>query len=115
MPSRQAAPSAEDDNIMIRPMRGDGEQTRARIIETAGHLMAENGFAQTTSKSICEAAQVNMAAINYYFGSREGLYIACWKMCMTVCSTGNFWNAWPTRPSRPAGRCSAFWQPSVRA
>ena len=76
MPSRQAAPSAEDDSIVIRPMRGDGEQTRARIIETAGHLMAENGFAQTTSKSICEAAQVNMAAINYYFGSREGLYIA---------------------------------------
>lgn len=75
MSSRQAAPAAED-SIVMRPMRGDGEQTRARIIETAGQLMAENGFAQTTSKSICEAAQVNLAAINYYFGSREGLYIA---------------------------------------
>ncbi|MDO4920277.1 MAG: TetR/AcrR family transcriptional regulator [Phascolarctobacterium sp.] len=56
--------------------RSDGLETRAHIIECAGRLIAERGFAQTTSKSICQAAQVNMAAVNYHFGSREGLYIA---------------------------------------
>lgn len=56
--------------------RSDGLETRAHIIECAGRLIAERGFAQTTSKSICQAAQVNMAAVNYHFGSRDGLYIA---------------------------------------
>lgn len=56
--------------------RSDGLETRAQIIECAGRLIASRGFAQTTSKSICQAAQVNMAAVNYHFGSREGLYIA---------------------------------------
>ncbi len=57
-------------------MRGDGAETRARIIECAGRLIAENGFAKTTSKSICALARVNLAAVNYHFGSREGLYHA---------------------------------------
>lgn len=56
--------------------RSDGLETRAHIIECAGRLIASQGFAQTTSKSICQAAQVNMAAVNYYFGSRDGLYMA---------------------------------------
>lgn len=56
--------------------RSDGLETRAHIIECAGRLIAGRGFAQTTSKSICQAAQVNMAAVNYHFGSRDGLYIA---------------------------------------
>ncbi len=57
-------------------MRGDGAETRARIIECAGRLIAENGFARTTSKNICALARVNLAAVNYHFGSREGLYYA---------------------------------------
>lgn len=56
--------------------RSDGLETRAHIIECAGRLIASRGFAQTTSKSICQAAQVNMAAVNYHFGNRDGLYIA---------------------------------------
>ncbi len=56
--------------------RGDGAETKARIIECAGQLMAQNGFAKTTGKAICEAAHVNTASINYYFGSRDGLYVA---------------------------------------
>lgn len=56
--------------------RRDGLETRAQIIECAGRLIAAQGFAQTTSKSICQAAQVNMAAVNYHFGSRDGLYMA---------------------------------------
>ena len=76
MASKHTVSPAGEAGAGARCARVDGEQTRARIIETAGQLMAENGFAQTTSKRICETANINMAAINYHFGSREGLYLA---------------------------------------
>jgi AcrR family transcriptional regulator len=50
-------------------------ETKNLIIDCAAKLIAEYGYAKVTSKSICEKAKVNMAAINYHFGSREGLYI----------------------------------------
>ncbi|MCQ2443976.1 MAG: TetR/AcrR family transcriptional regulator [Mailhella sp.] len=49
---------------------------RTRILETAVRLFADLGYAETTSKMICREAGVNIAAVNYYFGSREDLYRA---------------------------------------
>ena len=54
--------------------RVDGEITRQRILDAAGKLFAINGFAETTSKSIALEAGVDLASINYHFGSRNGLY-----------------------------------------
>ncbi len=48
--------------------------TRSLLLDTAGQIFAERGYAETTSKEICEAAGANMAAVNYYFGSKEKLY-----------------------------------------
>jgi AcrR family transcriptional regulator len=45
-----------------------------RIIEAAGPIFAQKGFVAATVREICAAAQVNQAAINYYFGSKESLY-----------------------------------------
>ena len=59
-----------------RSSRADGDRTANRILEAAGPLFARLGFAETTSKSIAEAAGVDMASINYHFGSRSGLYEA---------------------------------------
>ena len=59
---------------MAKRRRKDGEATRAQIIETAGALIATQGFAHTTSKSIAEKAGVDLATINYHFGGRDGLY-----------------------------------------
>jgi AcrR family transcriptional regulator len=70
-PRRAAVPAAR-----ARRTRADGTVTRAGLVETAGRLFAERGYADTTGKAICERAGVNMAAINYHFGSREGLYLA---------------------------------------
>ncbi len=56
--------------------RKDGDITRKTLIECAGCLIAKQGYLKTTSKSICEMAQVNSAAINYHFGSRDNLYVA---------------------------------------
>ncbi|KEA64672.1 Transcriptional regulator YbiH, TetR family [Marinobacterium lacunae] len=56
--------------------RTDGDATRALILEAAGQLFAERGYLDTTSKAICAKAGTNIAAVNYHFGSRDGLYLA---------------------------------------
>lgn len=54
--------------------KSKGEKTKEFLIDCAGQIIAIKGFKDTTSKEICELAGENMAAINYHFGSREGLY-----------------------------------------
>lgn len=56
--------------------RIDGQSTRAALLEAAGQLFAEQGFAHTTNKAVAEAAGADTASINYHFGSRDGLYQA---------------------------------------
>ncbi len=56
--------------------RSDGEETRQRIIECAGRIFARDGYYKATSKEICQRAGVNQAAVNYHFGSRDGVYEA---------------------------------------
>lgn len=51
-------------------------QTRLQLLETAGQVFAEQGYARATSKEICERANANIAAVNYHFGSKDGLYAA---------------------------------------
>jgi AcrR family transcriptional regulator len=53
--------------------------TKKRIIETAGNIFAELGFQNTTVREICKHAGVNIAAINYHFGDKKGLYLAVLK------------------------------------
>lgn len=59
-----------------RRARPDGDDTRERLLEVAGRLCAERGVAHATSKEICARAGTNLAAVNYHFGSRDGLYAA---------------------------------------
>jgi AcrR family transcriptional regulator len=59
-----------------RALRTDGEATRLRILEAAGALFALHGYAGTTGKAVAERAGVDLASINYHYGSRGGLYQA---------------------------------------
>ena len=61
---------------MTRASRTDGSATRSHLLETAGQVFAERGFAGGTSKEICERAGTPLASVNYHFGSRESLYEA---------------------------------------
>ena len=47
--------------------------TRTRILDAAESLIAGNGFRNVSLRQITGAAEVNIAAVNYHFGSREGL------------------------------------------
>jgi AcrR family transcriptional regulator len=49
------------------------DATRARIVAAAEQLFAERGFAGTTMRDLTTAAGTNLAAVNYHFGSKEGL------------------------------------------
>ncbi|QHN65019.1 TetR family transcriptional regulator [Bergeyella cardium] len=42
-----------------------------KILEAAEELIAEKGFEETTVRNICQKANINVAMISYYFGSKE--------------------------------------------
>ena len=49
------------------------DRTRTAIITAAERLYAERGFADVTLRDIVAAADVNLAAVNYHFGSKDEL------------------------------------------
>src|SRR5215468_10830647 len=55
---------------MTRP----SEFTRERILKAAVRLFAERGYEATSIRTIAARANVNQAAINYHFKSKDGLY-----------------------------------------
>jgi|SRR5664280_637658 len=59
-----------------RSVRSDGVATRAQILQVAGRIFAAKGFERATSREVCIAAGINMAAVNYHFGGKDGLYDA---------------------------------------
>lgn len=58
------------------PRTVPGDATRKRLLEAARHLFSERGFAAVTVRDITRAARTNVAAINYHFGGKLGLYEA---------------------------------------
>jgi TetR/AcrR family transcriptional regulator, regulator of cefoperazone and chloramphenicol sensitivity len=51
-------------------------ETCRRLIAAASEEFAQHGFASARIRAIADSAHVNLAAVNYYFGSKEGLYRA---------------------------------------
>jgi len=49
--------------------------TRERLLEAAGHVFAEHGYHATTVREIVKRSGANIAAVNYHFGGKLGLYI----------------------------------------
>jgi TetR/AcrR family transcriptional regulator, regulator of cefoperazone and chloramphenicol sensitivity len=48
--------------------------TRAALVEAAARLFAARGFRRVTVRAICREAGANVAAVNYHFGDKLGLY-----------------------------------------
>jgi AcrR family transcriptional regulator len=68
------------------------DTARERIVEAAGEIFAEKGFDAATVRDICHAAGANIAAVNYYFGDKQRLYVE------TVVQAHRWWVARATLP-----------------
>src|SRR5262249_45489995 len=55
-------------------MRQRDRETRERVLKAAAQLFADRGFKKVTVRDICRAARANVAAVNYHFGDKGGLY-----------------------------------------
>ncbi len=59
---------------------GGAEDTRQALIAAAGELFAQQGYDATSTRSIADAAGVNLGAIHYHFGGKQALYLACFAI-----------------------------------
>lgn len=60
------------------------KQTKTRIIEAAEYLFALQGYGQTSMREITARADVNLASVNYHFGSKKNLIQAVLKRYFDV-------------------------------
>lgn len=58
--------------------------TQQRVLQAACRVFAEKGYRDATIAEICEAAEANIAAVNYYFGDKESLYDAVWNHAFEI-------------------------------
>jgi AcrR family transcriptional regulator len=65
-------------NIVHAPRQAPRRRpsTREQLLETAGQVFSEKGFAGATGKEICERSGANAAAVVYHFGGMDKLYAA---------------------------------------
>jgi TetR/AcrR family transcriptional regulator, regulator of cefoperazone and chloramphenicol sensitivity len=71
---RPAQPPAANGGLGKVPRPMPDRETRARLLEEGRKLFAAQGFRRVTVREICTAAGANVAAINYHFGDKLGLY-----------------------------------------
>jgi AcrR family transcriptional regulator len=78
----------ESEPVVTRESKGPApeiteENTRAKILNAAGEVFAEQGFEGATVRAITERAGVNVAAVNYHFRDKAELYT---RVVLDACS-----------------------------
>lgn len=82
------------------------EELRDRLIDAAGQAFAERGFAGASVRDICRAAGASVAAINYHFGDKQSLYVACLERAQ--CSETALILSGATGTAAPVARLHGF-------
>jgi AcrR family transcriptional regulator len=64
--------------MSLRPVKPPHE-TRTRILDAAEELFMQHGFEGTSMRHLTSRAGVNLAAVNYHFGSKDALIEAVFR------------------------------------
>src|SRR5918995_5698455 len=64
--------------MSLRPVKPQHE-TRTRILDAAEELFMQHGFEGTSMRQLTTQAGVNLAAVNYHFGSKDALIEAVFR------------------------------------
>ena len=68
--------TATGKNTVGRPAGRDRERVRSDLLEAARQHFLKSEFKAVSLRQIAESAGVNPAMVNYYFGNKQGLYLA---------------------------------------
>ncbi len=79
-------------------------QTHLRLIEAAGEVFAEKGFRAAQVRDICRRASANVAAVNYHFGSKRGLYEAVLRHAHALINESYPFDTPPAKKTSPQRR-----------
>lgn len=58
------------------PRKRDAKRTQAQLLRAATEAFAEDGFSGTTVDDIAARSETTKRMVYYYFGSKDGLYMA---------------------------------------
>ena len=83
-------------------------------MSAATSLFSQKGFAGASVRDICTTAEANIAAINYYFGSKDVLYTEVVQAVAAACDSGEPVPCLADDPSDPEGQLVAWIQWFIR-
>jgi AcrR family transcriptional regulator len=90
--------------------------TKDRILGSAEELFALHGFAGTSLRQVTTRADVNIAAVNYHFGSKENLVNEVFRRrmdVMTAARLGQLETALQQSPGKLEAVLAAFVEPAL--
>ncbi len=90
--------------------------TKDRILGAAEELFALHGFAGTSLRQVTTRADVNIAAVNYHFGSKENLVNEVFRRrmdVMTAARLGQLETALQQSPGKLEAILAAFVEPAL--
>jgi TetR/AcrR family transcriptional regulator, regulator of cefoperazone and chloramphenicol sensitivity len=70
--------------IDIEDGRTQDADTDQRVLAAAARLFAVRGFKDVTVREICQDARANVAAVNYHYGDKSGLYQAVIQSAIAI-------------------------------
>ena len=90
--------------------------TKDRILGAAEELFAQHGFAATSLRQVTGLAAVNIAAVNYHFGSKENLVNEVFRRRMDEMTAARLAQLEQARSARPGDLravLAAFVEPAL--